>query len=100
MDPLNPKRDLWGNSDNQGKKYEQYRPPYAAFQIDLVKSLLCEHPQNYLDIGCGTGKVFFEFEPLVSGYRVGIDISPSMIQTIKSRVEEVERLKNDPKLMM
>jgi ubiquinone/menaquinone biosynthesis C-methylase UbiE len=96
---LNPKRDHWGNQETQGRKYELYRPNYASFQIDLVKSLLCENPKNYLDIGCGTGKVFFEIESLFSGFKIGIDNSPSMIHTIRSRVKEELEGKNSKVIM-
>lgn len=82
------------------KSYLSSRPLYQPFQIELVKSQLSGAPQNYLDVGCGPGVVFFLFESLFPGYKVAIDINSKMINQLKAIVKEHPRLKSDPKVFM
>ncbi len=49
-----------------GNNYNKYRPPYPSYYIEKIRKV-CEEEKalgkaedfNYLDLGCGTGQIFF-----------------------------------------
>jgi ubiquinone/menaquinone biosynthesis C-methylase UbiE len=51
------KKDLFGY-ENQGKKYDLYRPQYPKTLLEaLIKRI--KHRNRYIDVATGTGQILF-----------------------------------------
>ncbi|HEX8333693.1 MAG TPA: amino acid adenylation domain-containing protein, partial [Segetibacter sp.] len=57
---------------------------------DIVKVILCENAGNILEIGCGTGLVYYQLVDKIKKY-VGTDFSHASIKKIQSRISKGER---------
>ena len=72
--------DLW-----KGKEYAQNSESQRISATAFLEKLSLEGNEKILDVGCGDGKITAEIARVVPrGYAVGVDISPSMIQTAKA----------------
>lgn len=70
------KKDLFGY-DNQGKKYDIYRPRYPPSMLNNILSKT-KGRNRYLDIATGTGQILFEIAHNFK-HSEGLDISKKMI---------------------
>lgn len=69
----------------KGKEYAQNSESQRASAVAFLSKLSLEGNEKILDVGCGDGKITAEIaRVLPRGYAVGVDISPSMIQTAKA----------------
>ncbi|MBS0615810.1 MAG: methyltransferase domain-containing protein [Verrucomicrobia bacterium] len=69
----------------KGNEYAQNSESQRASAVAFLSKLSLEGNEKILDVGCGDGKITAEVaRALPRGYAVGVDISPSMIQTAKS----------------
>lgn len=57
--------------------------------VRIVGELYPTGPQRYLDFACGTGRVTATVAPLCRS-SVGVDISPSMLDSARSRLPQTE----------
>ena len=66
------KKDLFG-FENQGIKYDLYRPRYPSNLLNKAVKNLKNH-SRYLDIATGTGQILFELYKHFD-QTVGVDLS-------------------------
>ncbi|HET9277040.1 MAG TPA: condensation domain-containing protein, partial [Flavitalea sp.] len=57
---------------------------------DIVELILSEKPGNVLEIGCGTGLIYYQLAGKVNKY-IGTDFSRSSINQIRRRISMLER---------
>ncbi|MGW0468931.1 amino acid adenylation domain-containing protein [Streptomyces sp. NPDC003027] len=80
----------WNSSyDNRPIPLEEMREWQAA----TVARILDLGPRNVLEVGVGSGLILWQVAPHVETY-AGVDFSPSLIQTLGSRVEASEELRD------
>ncbi|MBC7828704.1 MAG: amino acid adenylation domain-containing protein [Chitinophagaceae bacterium] len=66
---------------------------------DITQLILSENPENLLDIGCGTGLVYFQLAGKIRRY-IGVDFSTSAINHIHHRISEGSRYYGETKLQV
>ncbi len=80
--------DLW-----KGKEYAQNSESQRVSAVAFLEKLSLEGNEKILDVGCGDGKITAEIARILPrGYAVGVDISPSMIQTAKTTFADRENV--------
>ena len=57
---------------------------------DIVEIILAEKPENVLEIGCGTGLIYYQLAGKVKKY-IGTDFSRSSIDQIQNRISKGHR---------
>jgi amino acid adenylation domain-containing protein/non-ribosomal peptide synthase protein (TIGR01720 family) len=64
---------------------------------DIVQVVLSQHPENVLEIGCGTGLIYYQLAGKVKKY-IGCDLSRSSINQIKQQIAKGLRNYGDTEL--
>ncbi|WP_448702991.1 amino acid adenylation domain-containing protein [Mucilaginibacter sp. AW1-3] len=54
---------------------------------DIINVVLAEKPQDLLEIGCGTGLIFYQLAPHIKKY-IGTDLSASGINALKHQINK------------
>jgi len=54
---------------------------------DIIKVILAQKPQNVLEIGCGTGLIFYQLAPHINKY-IGTDLSKSGINALTKEIDK------------
>ena len=76
--------DIWNNSFT-GKPIEEEQ--MHEWLQDIVNLILVEEPGNLLEIGCGTGLIYYQLTGKVKKY-IGTDFSSSSINQIRHRISK------------
>lgn len=77
----------------QGEEYAKHSQSQQNSAIDFIQELQLSATSAILDIGCGDGKITASFaKSIPKGSVIGIDISPSMIQTAKTTFSDWNNL--------
>ncbi len=71
---VDKKLDPFGINDNQAQNYDLERPRYPKSFIEKIL-LKTTSNENFLDVGTGTGILFFELAGNFSGTLAANDIS-------------------------
>jgi len=66
---------------------------------DIVKVILAENPRNLLEIGCGTGLIYYQLAPHLKKY-IGTDISQAGINALNKEINKPENNYPETKLMV
>ncbi len=65
--------------------YDQFRQGNTPYLFTIVTLLRQFHSKTILDIGCGTGNLFYQISPYWRGNCIGIDISENMLKKAKEK---------------
>ncbi len=58
-----------------------------SWLADIAKVILSQKPENVLEIGCGTGMIYYQLAPYISSY-AGVDISEVSVERIRRHVAQ------------
>lgn len=84
----NPSQDAW-----KGDEYAKNSESQKASAEDFMHGFHFEGAESILDVGCGDGKITAAMARAVpQGFVIGVDISPSMIQTAKNSFSNQKNL--------
>src|SRR5687768_17051777 len=64
---------------------------------DIIRVVLAENPRNVLEIGCGSGLIYYQLAGKVNKY-IGSDLSNSSIKQIRQRISKGLRNYGDTEL--
>ncbi|OCX54538.1 hypothetical protein BEL04_09895 [Mucilaginibacter sp. PPCGB 2223] len=76
--------------------------PVAEMQewlADIIQLILNEKPQNVLEIGCGTGLIFYQLAPHIKKY-IGTDLSRSGINALTREINKEKDKYPETKLLV
>jgi amino acid adenylation domain-containing protein len=65
---------------------------------DIIQVILAQKPQNVLEIGCGTGLIFYQLAPHIKKY-IGTDISKSGINALSKEIDKEKSSFPETKLL-
>jgi len=65
---------------------------------DIIQVILAQKPKNVLEIGCGTGLIFYQLAPHIKKY-IGTDLSKSGINALKKEIDKEKDNYPETKLM-
>jgi thioesterase domain-containing protein/acyl carrier protein/SAM-dependent methyltransferase len=66
---------------------------------DIIRVILAEKPKNILEIGCGTGLIFYQIAPYLDKY-IGTDLSRSGINALEKEISKGAVQYPETKLMV
>lgn len=96
--PVNEEFNIigWGDSFT-GKEIPEDQ--MAEWLDDIIKTIMKDQPQKVLEIGCGTGLIYYKLSGIINKY-FGADLSASSIRQINKRIQSGHRRYSDTELQV